>query len=99
MISSFPRRFWTTWTAVAPDPVLTFRTNATSLVSRTAHHDRQITRSKSRGRSGGATVHQVRPDARGRRVRDCRLGRLIQQPAPPRDAGDAHPDRVREVPL
>src|SRR5699024_5181504 len=39
------------------------------------------------------------PDARGRRVRDRRLGRLVQQPAPPWHARDAHPDRVRDAPL
>jgi len=39
------------------------------------------------------------PDARGRRVRGCRLGRLVQQPAPPRLPGDAHPGRVRDAPL
>src|SRR5699024_9471675 len=65
MISSFPCRFWTTWTAVAPDPVLTFRTNATPLVSRIAPLDRQTTSSDHPGRSGSATVHQVRFDAAG----------------------------------
>lgn len=29
--------------------------------------------------------------------RDCRLGRLVQQPAPPRLPRDAHPDRVRDA--
>src|SRR5699024_2060132 len=60
MISSFPCRFWTTWTAVAPDPVLTFRTNATPLVSRIAPLDRQTTSSDHPARSGSATVHQAR---------------------------------------
>src|SRR5699024_1904910 len=68
MISSFPCRFWTTWTAVAPDPVLTFRTNATPLVSRIAPLDQQTTSSDHPGRSGSATVHQVRSDIPGNRV-------------------------------
>src|SRR5699024_5629445 len=73
MISSFPCRFWTTWTAVAPDPVLTFRTNATPLVSRIAPLDRQTTSSDHPGRSGSATVHQVRSVVSHRSPRSVRL--------------------------
>src|SRR5690606_544001 len=38
------------------------------------------------------------PHPRRRRVRDGWLGRLVQQPAPPRLSRDAHPDRVRDAP-
>ena len=39
------------------------------------------------------------PDPLRRRVRDCRLGRLVQQLPSPRLTRDADPGRVRDAPL